>query len=70
MAVLPNGLETVEPGVTSWRIIYNTNFENVFSKTEEPVYTTAGAGIILKDRSDGNTYRIYVENGTIKTEVV
>jgi len=70
MAILANGLETVEPGISAWRIVYNTNFENLFSKTEEPVWTTSGNGIVVKDRSDGNSYRIYVDGGAIQVEQV
>ena len=34
MARLENGLETMELGVTSWRIIINDNFTKLYTKTE------------------------------------
>ncbi len=34
MAILQNGIETVELGATAWRVIYNSNFEKLYTKTE------------------------------------
>ena len=34
MARLENGLETMELGVTSWRIIINDNFTKLYTKAE------------------------------------
>lgn len=34
MARLSNGLETMELGVTSWRIIINDNFTKLYTKNE------------------------------------
>lgn len=34
MARLENGLETMELGVTSWRLIINDNFTKVYAKSE------------------------------------
>ena len=34
MARLSNGLETMELGVTSWRIIINDNFTKLYTKAE------------------------------------
>jgi len=34
MAVLANGLETLEVGATAWRLIVNANIEKLYSKTE------------------------------------
>ena len=37
MARLTNGLETMELGVTSWRIIINDNFKKLYTKDEVDV---------------------------------
>ncbi|MBQ7270711.1 MAG: hypothetical protein IJT33_06680 [Campylobacter sp.] len=34
MARLNNGLETMELGVTSWRVIINDNFTKLYTKAE------------------------------------
>lgn len=34
MAILENGLETMELGATAWRIIINNNFTKIFTKDE------------------------------------
>ena len=34
MARLANGLETMELGVTSWRVIINDNFTKIYTKAE------------------------------------
>jgi len=34
MAVLDNGLETIELGATAWRIILNNNIEKLYTKDE------------------------------------
>ena len=34
MARLANGLETMELGVTSWRVIINDNFTKLYTKAE------------------------------------
>ena len=31
---LPNGIETIELGATSWRIMINANFEKLYTKDE------------------------------------
>lgn len=34
MAILNNGLETMELGVTAWRVIINENFSKLYTKDE------------------------------------
>lgn len=34
MAILKNGLETMELGATAWRILINDNFTKLYTKTE------------------------------------
>ncbi|MCI6989389.1 MAG: hypothetical protein MR902_07510 [Campylobacter sp.] len=34
MAILNNGLETMELGATAWRIIINDNFSKIYAKNE------------------------------------
>lgn len=46
MARLANGLETMELGVTSWRVIINDNFTKIYSKGE---VDTLLRGDALKD---------------------
>lgn len=76
MAVLGNGLETAELGVTAWRVIYNNNFEALYTKTEinnrdlDMTFTVATKGVILKDRTTSTLYRLYVNNGTLSIEAV
>ena len=61
MAILANGLETVEPGISAWRIVYNTNFENLFSKTEE--WITDEYGMVTLFSTDG--YAVLHKNDVI-----
>ena len=76
MAVLANGLETIDLGSTGWRVVMNTNIENLYTKTEidnpanDRTFSSSTKGVVLKDRTDGNSYRIYVDNGALGTEVV
>lgn len=34
MAILTNGIETIEVGSTTWRVIFNSNFSKIYTKTE------------------------------------
>ena len=85
MAVLPNGLETIELGSRVWRIIHNNNITKLYTKTEcdanfvkksgdtmsgDLTFSNSSKGVVLKDRSDGNNYRIYVDGGTLSVETV
>ena len=120
MAILSNGLETIEIGSTTWRVIFNNNFSKIYTKTEvdtalgnkaDTATTLAGynitdaytktetatqisnhnsdiaahnlnarvnditftddtKGIVLKDRTDGKSYRVYSDNGALSLEVV
>jgi len=122
MAILSNGIETIEAGSKVWRIICNNNFsilndliDNVDDKadkdlsnvsdidfktkadninvayqsdlddkanidlsnlantqvSEDIVYTDETKGLVLVDRSDtSKKYRLYVDNGEIKIELV
>lgn len=44
MALLANGLETLEIGATAWRLIINSNLEKLYSKTEANTTFVAKAG--------------------------
>jgi hypothetical protein len=44
MALLANGLETLEIGATAWRLIVNANIEKLYSKTECDTKYVAKAG--------------------------
>ena len=106
MAVLANGLETIDLGSTAWRVVCNNNFENIYAKselyvkddlyiktdlytqsqlytrteldsrtvevthTEDSVYSVATKGIVLKDRTLGTSYRLFVDNGVLDIEAV
>ncbi len=76
MALLPNGLETIELGSTGWRDVINNNLYQLYTKTEveNPVNDVTFAddtkGIVLTDRSTGSKYRLYVNSGTLDIETV
>jgi hypothetical protein len=76
MAILPNGLETIDLGSTAWREALNSNFEKLFTKDEvknpdyDIVFATNTQGPVLKDRSNGTSYRLYVDNGVLSVEAV
>jgi hypothetical protein len=76
MAILPNGLETLDLGATGWRAVVNSNISKLFTKTEikEPnydiIFQSDSIGPILTDRDTGSKYRLYVSNGTLGIESV
>jgi hypothetical protein len=76
MAILPNGLETIDLGSTAWRDALNSNFENLYTKTEienpvnDTVYSDSGIGVVLTDRTSGTQYRLFVDNGVLDIETV
>lgn len=76
MAVLSNGIETVELGSTAWRVVINNNFEALATKAEvnsravDITFTSNTKGVVLKDRSSGTNYRLYVDGGTLSIEAI
>lgn len=76
MATLANGLETVDLGGTAWRVIYNTNFENLYTKAEiddrdsDITFTNDTDGVILQDRTTATSYRLYVDSGVLSIEAM
>jgi len=76
MALLYNGLETLELGSTGWREVINNNLVQLYTKEEiqNPVtdvsFVHDDKGPVLKDRSDGKQYRLYVDGGTLSIEEV
>ena len=76
MALLPNGLETIELGSTAWRDVINNNIYQVFTKDEikNPDYdlqfVADNQGPVLKDRTTGTRYRLFVDNGVLDIETV
>jgi len=42
----------------------------IVTANDDIQFTDKNKGIILKDRSDGNNYRIYTDNGSLKVEQV
>lgn len=76
MAILPNGIETIELGSTAWRDVINSNLEKVHTKDdiENPNYDitfqTNALGPVLTDRSTGTKYRLFVDNGTLDIETI
>ncbi len=76
MAILANGIETVELGATAWRVIYNNNFEALYTKAEidsrtvDTTFTVATKGVVLKDRNSGTFYRLYVDSGALSIEAI
>jgi len=75
MALLPNGLETIDLGSTGWRDVINSNLYKIFTQNEvknpdyDITFKTNTQGPILTDRSTGTKYRLYVDNGTLAIEV-
>ena len=53
MAVLPNGLETIEKGSTVWRLILNSNFTKLY--TQDQVYTKTEADVLYVKQTDLTT---------------
>jgi len=76
MALLPNGLETIELGSTGWRDVINANLYKMYTKTEieapnyDHTYVANNQGPVLTDRSTGTQYRLYVNNGTLDIEAI
>ena len=80
MALLLNGLETIELGSTAWRVVHNNNIGSVYSKTEvnsiidsrtvDITFTDNTKGVVLKDRTTGTSYRLFVNNGVLDIEAV
>ena len=74
MALLSNGLETIELGSTAWRDVINNNIYQVYTKDEikNPDYdlqfTSGTQGPVLKDRTTGTRYRLFVDNGVLDIE--
>jgi hypothetical protein len=76
MAILPNGLETIDLGSTAWRDALNSNFEKLYTKNEvqnpinDTVYANSGKGVVLTDRTTGTRYRLFIDNGVLDIEAV
>lgn len=76
MALLPNGLETLDLGSTGWRDVINANLYQLLTQTEikspnyDHVYTANNQGPVLTDRVTGDKYRLYVNNGVLDIELV
>ena len=74
MALLPNGLETLDLGSTAWRDVVNANLYRLLTKDEikspnyDHVYTTSNKGPVLTDRATGHKYRLYVNNGVLSID--
>ena len=74
MALLPNGLETIELGSTGWREVINNNLHQIYTKTEieNPIndirFSNNSKGVILKDRATSTNYRLYINNGVLEIE--
>jgi hypothetical protein len=50
-----------------------TELEASFVKKQSDTdieFTSNALGVVLADRADGKKYRVYVENGTLKTEAI
>jgi len=43
---------------------------NIATHQDDVQFTDSTKGVILADRSDGNNYRVYVDNGTLSVEQV
>ena len=43
---------------------------NVATHKDDVQFTDSAKGVILADRSDGNNYRVYVDNGTLSVEKI
>jgi len=76
MALLGNGLETLELGSTGWREVINANLYKLKTaqEIEKPNYDIEFAsnaqGPILTDRNTGDKYRLYVVDGALSIEQV
>ena len=82
MALLSNGLETIELGSTAWRIVLNNNIGSLYTKeeinnrnvatthTEDITFTVATKGVVLKDRTTATNYRLFVNNGVLSIEAI
>ena len=106
MALLANGIETAELGSTAWRVVYNNNFANLYTKTEittnyytkteittnhytkteittnyytktesntrnaDMTFTANTHGVVLKDRTAGTYFRLFVDDGVLSIEAV
>lgn len=76
MALHPNGLEIVDLGATAWREVINANFSELLTKIDietpktDISFNTSAIGVVLKDRTTGTPYRLFVDNGTLNIETV
>lgn len=76
MALLSNGLETIELGSTAWRDVINNNIYQLYTKDEiknpdfDHTYQTNSQGPVLTDRTTGTKYRLFVNNGVLDIETV
>lgn len=82
MAILSNGIETIELGSTAWRVVVNNNFSAVYTKAEldarvvnvtttgDHTFLTDTKGVVLKDRTTGTSYRLLVNSGVLSIEAV
>lgn len=80
MALLGNGLETIEVGSTGWRLVINSNLYKLFTKDEvvanienpatDITFVSNNTGPILTDRSTNDQYRLYVDNGSLGIELI
>ena len=82
MAVLANGIETMELGSTAWRVIVNANFSAVYTQDEIDTRTVVVThnediqfgvdtkGVVMIDRTTATSYRLYVDNGVLSIEAI
>lgn len=61
MAILPNGLETLELGVTAWREILNSNFTKLYTSGQIDQYLGAKA-----EKAGANTQNFAAKDMEIK----
>ncbi|MGE4399410.1 MAG: hypothetical protein AB7D29_07805 [Campylobacterales bacterium] len=61
MAVLLNGLETVELGATAWREVYNNNFSKLYTSGQVDQHLTNKA-----DKAGANTQNFAAKDMEIK----
>lgn len=82
MSTLANGIELMELGSTAWRVVINNNFSAVYTKaeldsrvvavttTQDHTFLTDTKGVVLKDRTAGTYFRLYVDGGVLSIEAV
>ncbi len=68
MAILPNGLETIELGATAWRIIINENFTKLdpllaYQNPERTI--TVGASPFTYQNTNNYTVDIIISGGSV-----